>query len=159
MSRKLIFVDGCVPAPDVEREDVRDQVWAYAMDQRAFGPRRLWVVFADKDGTFRGLAHTRRTSPWQHGFDACLHYLGAGAAAALVLNDEPVSANEPPGDVGVRLAEAQLIAMPFGIHVVDWIACDDDQFRAARLRTMTPADQPDWWDVPTSSPPGTASPA
>jgi hypothetical protein len=149
MSRNPIFVDGFVPAPEAPREDVRDDVWAYAIDQRAFGPGKLWVVFADDDATFRGLAYTRRTSPWQLGFHACLLYLGAGAAAALVLNDEPVAAHEPTGELRTRLTVARAAAQPLGVHIVDWIACDDDQFRAARLRAFNPADQPKWWDLPT----------
>src|SRR5689334_22683539 len=70
----FIVVDGWVPA-DLSAEpspvdNLRDGVWSFALDQRAFGPRKLWVTLADEDGTFRGLAYTDRTDPPDLAFEA-----------------------------------------------------------------------------------------
>lgn len=149
MKRKdVIVVEGVVSVGKTDLDNLREQVWSFAMDQRAFGPRKLWVAFADADGRFRGLAHTNRTPTPLLSFAACLDYLGRGAAAAVVLCDEPVVTGPPPRDWLERFAQAQDVADDYGVHLVDWIACDDQQFRAARLMTMTPSEQPDWWDVP-----------
>jgi hypothetical protein len=146
--KNVIVVDGVVPVRESGLDNLRDQVWAFAMDQRAFGPRQLWVAFADADGCFRGLAFTDRTDTPLLSFAACLDYLGNGAAAAVALCDEPVPAGPPTNDFLRRFAIAGDIADDYGIHLVDWIACDDEQFRAARLMTLAPSEQPDWWDAP-----------
>jgi hypothetical protein len=44
--------------------------------------------------------------------------------------------------------QAQHIADDYCVRLVDWISCDDEQFRAARPVTLTPNEQPEWWDVP-----------
>jgi hypothetical protein len=36
-----------------------NDTWSFALDQRAFGPRRLMVVSARQDGGVLGLAHLR----------------------------------------------------------------------------------------------------
>ena len=47
---------------------------------------------------------------------------------------------------------ARLTAADHGIHLVDWIACDDERMRSNRVPPFraehagTAAD--DWWDVP-----------
>ena len=83
-------------------------------------------------------------------FEACLERLGGGAAAAVALCDEPVA----PGPLSIacleRFTEARVLAAAYGVHLVDWIACDDEAFRATRLLTLKPSKQPDWWDVPGS---------
>jgi hypothetical protein len=80
-------------------------------------------------------------------FEACLEQLSAGAAAAVVLCDERVA----PGPLAIdrleRFTEARVLAAADGVHLVDWIACDDEAFRATRLLTLTPSEQPDWWVV------------
>jgi hypothetical protein len=106
------------------------------------------VAFADADGRFRGLAFTDRTNTPLVSFAACLDYLGEGASAAVAFCDEPVPSGPPPHDFLERFAQAQQIADQYHQRLVDWIACDDDQFRATRLTTLTPSEQPDWWDVP-----------
>ena len=59
--------------------------------------------------------------------------------------DEPVTQGPPPPDVAARFALARSIAAGYGIHLVDWFACDDDLFRSSRLALHPEAD---WWDVP-----------
>lgn len=150
--KNIVIVDGVVPVHDSNLDNLREQVWAFAMDQRAFGPRKLWVAFADTDGRFRGLAFTDRTDTPLVSFAACLDYLGKGAAAAVALCDEPVPTGPPSDDFLERFAQAQELAHEYRVHLVDWIACDDQQFRATRLMTLTPAEQPDWWDVEEPQP-------
>jgi hypothetical protein len=151
----FIVVDGMVPA-DVPAEpspldNLRDGVWSFALDQRAFGPRKLWVVFADEDGTFRGLAYTARTDPPDVAFDACLQYMGAGAAAAIAFCDQPVTEGPPPPEYVELFRRAQTIARSYGIRLVDWIACDDDKFRSHRA-PLAPSGEAgdDWWDAPAA---------
>jgi hypothetical protein len=143
----ILIVDGFVPVCESNLDNLRERVWDFAMDQRAFGPRKLLVAFADPDGRFRGLAYTDRTDTPLLALAACLDYLGPGAAAAVALCDEPVPAT-PSQDLLERFAAARDITSVYHIHLVDWIACDDDQFWATRLKTLTPSEQPDWWDVP-----------
>lgn len=148
MPAALIVVDGFVPSPLTVPDNLREQVWNYALDQRAFGPRKLWVAFTERNGRFRGLAYTDRTDPWRAGFEACLDYLGNAGAAAVVFHDEPVVDGPPTAESVDRFEQARAIAGTRDVHLVDWFACDDDRFRAARLGTMVMAEQPDWWDVP-----------
>jgi hypothetical protein len=150
VSTSLIVVEGVVPAVESELDDVPNQIWAYAMDQRAFGPRKLLVVFTNAVGRLRVLAFANRTNRPLLALEACLDYLGPGAAAAVALCDEPVAPGPMSGELLERFAEARIRAEAYGVHLVDWIACDDDAFRAVRLLTLTPSEQPDWWDVPRS---------
>ena len=143
-----IVVEGVVPVADTELDDVPNQIWSYAMDQRAFGPRRLWVVFTNADGRLRALAYATRTDRPLLAFEACLADLGAGAAAAVALCDERVVPGPLPIERLERFTAARVLAATYGIHLVDWIACDDDAFRAVRLLSLKPSEQPDWWDVP-----------
>ena len=148
MSDTLILVDGVVPVAKTELDDVRAKVWSYALDQRAFGPRKLLVAFTEANGQLRVLAHANRTSRPLSSFEACLDYLGSGAAAAVAFCDERVAAGPPPPEFLARFDEARALARSYGVHLVDWFACDDEQFRAARLTTLLVQEQPDWWDVP-----------
>jgi hypothetical protein len=150
MSHSLIVVEGVVPVAESELDDVPNQIWAYAMDQRAFGPRKLLVVFTNAAGRLRTLAHVNRTARPMLAFEACLDHLGAGAAAAAVLCDEPVAPGPLSVDRREQFTQARALAEAYGVHLVDWIACDDDAFRAIRLLTPTPSEQPDWWDAPES---------
>jgi len=67
-----------VPADENHRDNLREKVWSYALDQRAFGPRKMLTAFADADGLFRGIAHTDRTDPPLLALEACLSYQGIG---------------------------------------------------------------------------------
>jgi hypothetical protein len=95
MTNRLIFVDGVVPVEKTELDDVRAKVWSYALDQRAFGPRKLLVAFTEANGQLRVLAHANRTSRSLSSFEACLDYLGVCAAAAVAFCDQRVAAGPP----------------------------------------------------------------
>ncbi len=146
MHEALVVVDGLV-ATDLDDTDLSDfnEAMAFALDQRAFGPRRLVVAFADVGGRFRGIAYAKRTDPFDLALRACLHHLGDGAAAAVVLNDEPVVWGELPPEQAERFELASLLCRVRGIHLVDWICCDDQLFRSTKL-ALRPDDE--WWEVP-----------
>lgn len=144
MSDHLIVVEAFVPTRR-DHTNLRDDAWSFALDQRAFGPRRLVVAFANRTGRFRGLAHTERTDPPDLALRACLHRLGRGAAAAVAYSDEPVTDGPPPDDLGERFRVASDLCAMVGVHLVDWIACDDQHFRSTRL-ALHPGEG--WWDVP-----------
>lgn len=148
MESTLIVVEG-FRAGRRDTTDVRKEAWSFALDQRAFGPRRLLVAFADRHGRFRSLAHTARTSPAELALGPCIEYLGRGAAAAVAFCDEPLVFGPPPADLAARFASARSIAAANGVHLVDWFACDDLLFRSSRM-----ALEPDseWWDVPPPAP-------
>ena len=139
-----ITVSGFVAAAGAEM-DLREDVWALALDQRAFGPRRLVVAFADASGRTRSLAHAPRPDLPELALGPCIAHLGRGAAAAVAFCDEPVTEGPMPIHNAIRFHWARAIAADAGVHLVDWIACDDWLFRSARL-----ALEPDveWWDVP-----------
>jgi hypothetical protein len=140
----IIIVEGLV-ATDLDDTDLRNEHWSLALDQRAFGPRRLLVAFADRVGRLRSLAHTPRSNPPELGLAYCIDHMGRDAAAAVAYCDEPVSWGPPPPDLGLRFALARAIAAEQGVHLVDWIACDDDKFRSTRLAIDGGTE---WWDVP-----------
>lgn len=146
MRDTLVVVEGVV-ATDRDDTDLSSfsEAMSIALDQRMFGPRRLLVAFADADGRFRGIAHTKRTDPFELGLRACLQYLGEGAAAAVVFNDEPVAWGEPPPGQRVRLELARLICASAGVRLVDWICCDDQLFRSTKI-AFEPGTE--WWDLP-----------
>jgi hypothetical protein len=143
-------VEGYVPTTDSELDNLREHVWSFALDQRAFGPRKVWVVFADNDGRFRGLAYTDRTDPPDVAFEACLCYLGAGANAAIAFCDQPVTYDPPPQDFRELFERARLIAATHGIRLVDWIACDDDKIRSNRTPIERDGLDDEWWGSPAS---------
>ena len=144
MSDHLIVVEAVVPTRR-DHTNLRDDAWSFALDQRAFGPRRLVVAFANRKGRFRGLAHTERTDPPDLALEACLHRLGRAAAAAVAYSDEPVTDGPPPDDLAERFRVASNLCATFEVHLVDWIACDDQRYRSSRL-TLVP--DREWWDVP-----------
>ena len=123
--------------------------WGFALDQRAFGPRQLVVVTARPDGAVVGLAHCGRTEQPELALKCCLATLDDGAAAAVAYSDEPVS-TEPPIGLRDRLATARAAAREFGVHLVDWIMCDDIQMRSMRL-TLEDCDH--WWELGDAGPP------
>lgn len=142
------IVEGYVPAEESQLDNLREQVWSFALDQRAFGPRKLLVAFADHQGRFRGLAYTDRTDPLELGFEACLAYMGSCADAAIAFCDEPVTDGPPPQDFVDLFERACLIAADYGIRLVDWIACDDDTMRSNRTPIERDQLDDEWWDVP-----------
>ena len=117
--------------------------WGIALDQRAVGPGRLVVVTAHPDGTVVGLAHCRRGEMPELALQYCLAALDDGAAAAVAYSDEPVSA-DPPIGLCDRLDTARVAAGEFGVHLVDWVMCDDTRIRSMRL---TVEDFDHWWDA------------
>lgn len=144
----LVVVDGYVATnpygPD--RMDLRDKVWAYALDQRAFGPRQLLVAFADAEGTVLGFAWTPRAEPIDPSFTACLLHLGAGADAAVAYLDEPVHEGPAAPSFLDRFVRLRALAAEHAISLIDWISCDDDEFRSVRLSGAVMPDD-DWWSV------------
>lgn len=148
----LIVVDGIKPVAKRNLDNLREKALAFALDQRAFGPRKLWIAAANARGLFRGLAYTDRTDPPLIAVEACLRYLddnlSADAIAAVVFCDEPVTEGPASPEFLDRFSAARELAAGFGVHLVDWFACDDDLFRSARCSTPDPHHQDDWWDVP-----------
>jgi hypothetical protein len=144
MKTELIVVDGYRPTAK-DTTDLRQDVLSFALDQRAFGPRRLVVAFSDRTGRFTGLAHTPRTDPPERSLGPCVDLVGQGAAAAVAFCDELVTDGPPPPGLEERFMWARSIVAHFGVHLVDWFACDDQLFRSCRY-----ALDPDceWWDVP-----------
>jgi hypothetical protein len=122
--------------------------WGFALDQRAFGPRQLVVVTARGDGAVVGLAHCDQTELPELALKCCLAALDDGAAAAVAYSDEPVSTDRPIG-LRDRLDRARVAAREFGVHLVDWIMCDDTQMRSIRF-ALEDCDQ--WWDAPDAGP-------
>lgn len=75
----------------------------------------------------------------------CIEHVGAGADVAIAFCDEPVTDAPPPPDAVERFADACSIAASYGIHLVDWIACDDQLLRSMRLACEPEAV---WWPEP-----------
>jgi hypothetical protein len=144
MDDSLIVVEGYVVTP-ADDTDLRRDVWSFALDQRAFGPRRLVVAFTNRSGRLLSLAHARRTDPPEAALEACIQHLGQGAAAAVAFCDEPVADGPAPVSLLVRYTWAGLTAERYGIHLVDWISCDDTLMRSTRL-SIDPRGE--WWNVP-----------
>jgi len=149
MKEQLIVVDG-FRATGKDKTDLRTDAWSMALDQRAFGPRRLMVAFANRKGRLLALAHTRRTDPPEVALGPCIDHLGRGAVAAVAFCDERIKWGPPPPEVAERFAAARSIAAEFGIHLVDWFACDDQVIRSSRLALQLDGPHLDgrWWDVP-----------
>lgn len=129
--------------------NLRDCAVTFALDQRAFGPRRVLVAVADRRGRFRGLAHIERPDPPELALVPCLESLGRtirrGAVAAVVYCDEPVTEGPPPPGLADRFAACRSVAAFYGAYLVDWFSCDDQLFRSNRLALEPDGD---WWDLP-----------
>jgi len=136
----------CLVATPADSTDLRSECWSFALDQRAFGPRRLLVAFADEDGRFRGLAHTERTDPPELALAACLEVYGATTGAAIAFCDEAVVDGPPAEGLAEAFAVARAVAEEAGVRLVDWMACDDQLFRSARLALFP--DVPYWEPLP-----------
>jgi hypothetical protein len=141
-----IVVEGVV-AVDPKELLLREEMWEIALDQQAFGPCRLLVATADRAGHLLAIAHTVRTVPPELALACCLDHLGRGAAAAVAFSDEPVSWGPPPPDLGEKFAIARETAAAFGVHLLDWLACDfeTELFRSTRI-ALEPGSE--WWDLP-----------
>lgn len=151
MHPSFSIVDHYVPTAESGLDNLREQVWSFALDQRAFGPRKLLVAFSDAQGRLTGLAHTGRTVPLELAFDACLAYVvyqGYGADAAIAFCDQPVNDGPPPAEFVDLFDRARLIAADYDIHLVDWIACDDEKMRSNRTPIELDQLSGEWWDVP-----------
>ena len=105
MTTTLHTVRGLVPGKR-DRTNLRtlSEAMSFCLDQRAFGPRRLLVAFANRNGRFRGLAYTRRPDPPEAALAGCIEYLGRGAKVAIVFCDEPVAWGPPPDDLATGSA-------------------------------------------------------
>jgi len=144
VKNKLIIVDG-YRATSKDRTNLRKDTWSLALDQRAFGPRRLVVALSDRRGRFIGLSHTPRTDPPEIALGPCIDHIGGGAVAAVAFCDERIKEGPPPPELVIRFGHARSIAEAHGVHLVDWITCDDQLFRSTRL-ALDPNGT--WWDVP-----------
>lgn len=143
MHDHLVLVEGFVPTRG-DRTNLRDEAWNFALDQRVFGPRKLLVAFASRNGRFRGLAYADRTDPPEVALRGCVEHVGRGAAAAVAFCDEPVTDGPPPEDLAQRFERASAAAAERGVRLVDWIACDDQLVRSTRL-ALHPGRE--WWAV------------
>ncbi|TXI42592.1 MAG: hypothetical protein E6Q57_14815 [Mycobacterium sp.] len=127
--------------------NLREEVWSFAMGQREWGPRKLVVAFCDRDGALLSLAHTDRTDPPEAALEACIRHVGLNAAAAVAYCDEVIRWGPPTDEVLARFALAREIAADWGIHLLDWIACDDQWFRSAKWASSE--NEGPWWDLPS----------
>jgi hypothetical protein len=149
MPDTTVVVDGLVATDENDIDLSRfDEAIGFALDQRAFGPRRLLGAVTDADGRVRSLAHAPRTDPIDLALRGCIHHLGAGATAAVAFNDErAVDDGRLPPDIPYRLWQYRLLCQSAGIQLVDWFACDDQAVRSFKL-AVEPDAADDWWDVP-----------
>ncbi|MBA8792832.1 hypothetical protein FHX74_000426 [Friedmanniella endophytica] len=157
MNAGLIVVDLLAPRGD-DVVNLREDVLSLALDQRAFGPRRLLVAFGTEDGELTALAHARRTDPPDLGLEACLFEwatVDLRSRTAIALSDEPVVSDQPLRPIAERLALARGLAAGFGVHLVDWIACDDQSYRSFALSVGQPEE---WWSRPEPWPERVAVP-
>jgi hypothetical protein len=99
------------------------------------------------------LAHCERTDPPELAFMCCLDTLDDGARAAVAYSDEMMREGPPAGELLERFFAARAAALERGVHLVDWIVCDDLMIRSIKLGRASYGqdDETDWWDVPTSS--------
>jgi hypothetical protein len=134
--------------------NLREEPWSFALDQRAFGPRRLIVAFADRSGRLVRMACTDRTDPPELALGRCLDFSAQGAAAAVAYCDEALAWGPQPDEVVDRFELARSIAASYGVHLIDWIACDDQLFRSSRIAAKalgnggSATDPDEWWDLP-----------
>ena len=141
MRSEFIVVESLV-ATERSALNMREHAWEFALDQRAFGPRRLLVAVGDPDGHVRAFAHTLRTTPPELGLGPCLDHVRGSGTVALAFCDEVIHEGPPPDDLAGRFAEARTIAASQGVLLIDWIACDDQLFRSSQI-ALHP-DEP-WW--------------
>jgi hypothetical protein len=148
MDRTTVVVDALM-ARDKHDVSLRDDAWSIALDQQAFGPGRILLAAADHAGDLLAIIHTRTTDPPDLGLAYCLeHLLGLAltpaAAAAVVFTNERVGFGPPPPDLEFHFRAAREMVKVFGLHLVDWFACDR---RGELIRSTRMAIDPDsdWW--------------
>lgn len=112
--------------------NLRVAPWRYTLAQREYGPRRLIVMFADRNGRMQCLMHTARTVPPEDALVRCLDRLRRRAVAVAVYADEPVSAAPRPADLNHRFTVASDLCAGRGLHLIDWYLCDDIYIRSLR---------------------------
>ncbi len=146
MESDTIIVE-LVVARDPAELSLREDAWSLALDQQAFGPGRMLVATADRAGRLLAIAHTTTTDPPHLGLSCCLEHTfrsGIFPEAAVVFNDETVQWGPPPAELKLRFTTCRELCAQFGVHLVDWFCCDQDNelFRSARI-----AFDPDseWW--------------
>lgn len=148
MNTELVTVE-CLVASRKAKEHILTEVWGLALDQRAFGPRRLVVVCTDGKGWLRTITHCPRLTTPERGLDPCLQMARRRQGrhrlvSAVALCDEPVVAEAPLHEldaIRARFVDAQSRAWVHGFKLLDWIACDDDQFRSFRVA----GGEAPWW--------------
>ena len=94
-------VEGYLPLPGCTLRSLRAQVWEFALDQRAFGPGKLLVAFADRDGVFHALAYTERTDPIDRSVTRLKKETGNVTKATAILRQNeplPIYQNRPIHD-------------------------------------------------------------
>ena len=134
-AERSIVVDSALVAPP-DGVPVDEAMWAIAADQRRDGPGRLIVGGVDASGNLVALAGARRTDPIELGLLGLMHHLGTrvdGLAGVVAWCDEPVEHGPPSLQVEARFLVASALAQTKGLHLVDWIACDDELVRSARI--------------------------
>lgn len=154
-SQRTMVVDGFRvkgTAFDLAKHDA----WQFAFEQRVFGPEQLLVVTARPDGQVISLAHCDLTEPPEMALKCCLATLDDGAAAAVAYSDEPVGFDLPPG-LAERFAIARATARQFGVHLVDWMLCDDTEIRSMRFTLEAVEEIDAWWEVPAGEAPDRGS--
>ena len=149
MDQDLVVVE-LVVAVDPKEMSLREDAWSMAMDQQVFGPGNMLVGTADRAGHLLGIAYTRTTDPLSLGLACCLEHSFNSALppeAAIIFNDEPLQMEPPPDDLGARFEALRETAAAFGVHLVDWFACDakTEFIRSTRIALGT---HRPWWDVP-----------
>jgi len=140
-SDELVVVERVIPSQkgcaDLDLDLRGLLLWGLALDQRAFGPRRVLVAGADADGHLLELVHTTRTDQPEMAFGFCIRTFGAEVEAAVAYCDEPVDPTASGSEldrVVERFADARSFAWDhFGVHLVDWVACDDHCFRSSQI--------------------------
>ena len=147
-TERVIVVDGdaATDPESPENPNLRDDPWSMALDQRAFGPRKLLVFLTRADGQMLSVAITDRVEPIDDAFRACLIHLGGDAVAAVAYLDEPVQSGPPTTEFMHRFDRLRDVAASLGITLVEWFSCDDDAFRATRLGDPSQPGE-DWWTV------------
>lgn len=156
-TEEFITVEALAPTSTFGDKPFAELVLSIALDQRAFGPRKLWVAFATYDARFLGLTYAPRTDPVGPALECSLDFFNSmieperdEGAAAVVLCDEPVRHGPVPSAFIKKFLRARDMAADHQVHLVDWIGCDDNLFRCARRQQFTPEAEVDWWDVPDS---------
>lgn len=143
MPSDLIVVEAFRPAPG-ERLDLRKEALSFALDQRAFGPRKLIVAFARRSGRMTAFAYTDRTEPPHLGLTACCDHVGRGADIAIAFSDETVGDEQVDDELHERFVAAKNACRAYGIRLYDWICCDDTLFRSLRVACDPHAQIGDW---------------